>query len=196
MTPASRAVVVATPLLGLLAAAAGPAALPPDGRTFAGYAALVQSLMSVGVPFLGALLMRDVRRGTRTLRRGWGVAFGYAAAVGVFGGVVCAVAAAQVGRGAAIVAAGGVLVQVLAQAVGTGMGLLIDRPVVACLATIVVPLGAYLVLSRVGGADWLTPYAVATRLLAGDAGAIVRWVVVALLWGGALNAAGLARRAA
>ena len=74
----------------------------------------------------------------------------------------------------ATVALGGVLVQVLAHSVGTGSGLLLRPVVVACLATIVVPLGLWAVL---GGIDVLqpaqafTPYATVRNLLSGRIGA-------------------------
>ncbi|MFD0823186.1 hypothetical protein ACFQ0D_33835, partial [Micromonospora zhanjiangensis] len=109
-------------------------------------------------------------------------------------------------RHAGTVAAGGVLVQVLAQSVGTGLGLLLRRPVVACLATIALPTGLWLLLGGVASLrpaqSWLTPYAVASPLLAGGMTGQnwAQWLVVVALWGVGLNVLGAAvvhsRRAA
>jgi hypothetical protein len=201
--------VAITLLVGLSAAVAVTAAVQPGNRTFATLSDPVQSLMSVVVPLLGILLARDLWRAPRTCRLTPTLlaATLLAAVIGVFGVWVCAtalaVAPAVTGqdpwRHAGTIAVGGVLVQVVAVLVGTGLGLLLRSPVVAFLASMVLPLGLWLVL---GGVDvvrpaqaWLTPYAAARNLLSGRMSAVTwtQWLVVLLLWGVGLTATGAAR---
>lgn len=197
-----------TLLLGLLPAVAIMAAAPAPDRTFVGLAGAVQLLMSVALPCIGVLLARDVLRSPGTVRviptlLGATV---LAVAAGAYGVIVCAVVllvapSATEGRWdhAAGVVVGSVLVQVVAQLVGTGLGLLLRLVVVACLATLVLPLGLWLVLGAVDvlqpAQAWLTPYAAAQNLLSGQMTALawVQWLAVALLWGAALNSVGVAR---
>ncbi|RKN52858.1 hypothetical protein D7193_23870 [Micromonospora costi] len=203
-----RWLVAVTLLLGVLAGVGVTAATPAGERTFAALADTVQSLMSVTVPFLGILLAHDLRRapGTARLAPTMVAATLVAAAVGVFGVLVCAAAlvlapggtAADTWRYAGTIALGSVLVQVVAQLVGVGLGLLLRSFVVAALASIVLPLGLYALL----GVDalrpaqgWLTPYATVRNLLSRDMDAVrwAQWLVVLLLWGVGLNAVGAAR---
>ncbi|HEX5997741.1 MAG TPA: hypothetical protein VFY84_21585 [Jiangellales bacterium] len=204
-----QCLVAITLLLGLSAAVAMTAAVQPDDRTFATLSDPVQSLMSVTVPFLGILLARDLHRAPRAARLTPTLlaATLLAAVIGVFGVMVCAAALAVASsdtaqdpwRHAGTIAVGSVLVQVVAQLVGTGLGLLLRSPVVAFLASIVLPLGLWFVL---GGVDvlrpaqaWLTPYATARNLLSGRMSAVAwaQWLVVLLIWCVGLNAAGAGR---
>ena len=192
-------------VLGAVALAAGP----PAGRTFVALSNSTQSLMSVMVPLFGILLARDLKgvRGAASVAPVFTAAMLLAAAIGLFGILVCAatlaVAASDAGTGrwshAGTVVLGSLLVQMLAVLVGTALGLLLPSPVVAFAASIVVPLGLWLVL---GGVDvlnptqaWLTPYAATRNLLSGrmSAAAWLQWLVVALMWGVGLNAAGVGR---
>jgi hypothetical protein len=130
-----------------------------------------------------------------------------AAIVGAYGVLVCATALAvtsssvAVGRWDHLASVGvcSVLVQVVAQLVGTGLGLLLRPVVVACLATILLPLGLWFVLGSVAVLRpvqaWLTPYPTVQTLLSGGMSALAwaQWLIVFLLWGVALNAAGAAR---
>ncbi|MFI2710689.1 hypothetical protein ACH495_11240 [Micromonospora sp. NPDC018662] len=203
-TRARRALLVVTIGVGAVAAAL-TAGLPSDERTVATVAELVHGVISVLLPFVGVLLAHGLRQapGARVLPT-LAAAASIAVAVGLAGDALSFAALAVAGStapdpwahvGAIVVA--GVLVQVLAQLVGTGLGLLIGRPVWACLATIVLPLGAYALLTPVAAArDWLTPYAALRAVLAespGDAG-WARWATVALLWGVALNGVGAVLR--
>ncbi|MET8908890.1 hypothetical protein [Micromonospora sp. NPDC004551] len=200
-TRGRRVLLGTTAGVGALAAAALTAGLPPAERTVANVAEQVHTMISVPLPFIGVLLANDLRRAaaTRVLPT-LATAALIAVAAGLAGDAFsfAALAASEsTARDpwahAGVIAVAGVLVQVLAQFVGTGLGLLIGRPVWACLATIVLPLGAYALLTPLGAAlDWLTPYAVLQEVLPGSAGAAgwVRWVIVALLWGVALNAVG------
>ncbi|MBX6750462.1 MAG: hypothetical protein IRY85_12470 [Micromonosporaceae bacterium] len=86
----------------------------------------------------------------------------------------------------------------MAQFVGTGFGLLLRHPVIACAATIVVPLGLWFLLGLgflTAAQPWLTPFASVQRLLSGDMSGLAwpQWMVMALLWVGGLNALGTAR---
>ncbi len=129
-----------------------------------------------------------------------------AAVVGAFGVLICAVTigvapstATEPWGNVTTIAVGGILVQVVAQLVGTGLGLLIRPAVVACLATIVLPLGLWFVLGSVDilrpAQAWLTPYATVQNLLSGQMSALAwtQWFVVLILWGAGLNAVGAAR---
>ena len=99
---------------------------------------------------------------------------------------------------AGTIALGCVLVAIVAQFVGTGFGLLLRKPVLACAATIVVPLGLWLILGLgflKAAQPWLTPFPSVQRLLSGDMSGLAwpQWTVMALLWAGGLNALGAAR---
>ncbi|GAB2453343.1 hypothetical protein GCM10027187_21990 [Streptosporangium sandarakinum] len=208
-TRARRRLIAVTLLLGPVIAAAVTAVVRPADLTFAVLAEPVQILMSVTVPFLGALLAGDLRRKPRTARFAPALlaAALFAAAVGVFGNLVCAVALVAAPSGAApdawryagAVAAGAVLVQVVAQLIGTALGVLVRRPVLACLGTIVLPLGLWALLGAVGplrpAQAWLAPFASAHNLLSGPMSALMwaQWLVVLTVWAVSLNAAGAAR---
>ncbi|WP_459644951.1 hypothetical protein [Kineococcus sp. NUM-3379] len=199
-----------TPLLGALAAAALAAGLPAGQRTFAAVSATVQLLMSVPLPFTGVLLATDLRRSPGAAPGGvlptLAAAVLLAGAVGLAGALLAALALLAAGSGAADpwasavpLVAGGVLVQVVAQLVGTGLGLLVRRPALASLGTVVLPLGVYALLGAVEvlrpAREWLTPYATSQDLLSGRAGPVdlAREGVVVLLWCAGLNALGAAR---
>ena len=200
--------VAVTLLLGVLAMAV-MAAAQPDDRTFAGLSNPVQILMSVTLPFIGVLLARDVVRapGAVRLTPTLVAATLLATAVAAFGVLICAAALAVAPPGAAAgawddaagVAVGSVPVQVVAQLVGTGLGLLLRPVVIACLATIALPLGLWFVLGSVAvlrpAQAWLTPFATVQNLLSGRMNALewAQWLAVVLLWGAALNIVGAAR---
>jgi hypothetical protein len=198
---------VVTALAGLMVAIAVTADLPRVERSFAAVSALVQSVISVGVPFLGVLMTYDLhlRRSLRSLPSTLVSALGIAVGFAVFGAVVSAVAvAAYASRsphaswGSAIGAMfGGVLVQVVAQLVGTGFGLLVRRAVLACLSTVVCPLGLWLVLGAFApqARAWLTPYESARHILAGTMtpASWLAFLVMVCVWSIGLNLAGIQR---
>jgi hypothetical protein len=198
-----------TLLLGILGVVGVMAGAHPADGTFVLLSKSVQSPMSVTLPFIGVLMARDVLRSAGRVRPApmWLAATILAAATGLFGVIVCAVAllvapaddAAGRWNHALSVAVCGVLVQVVAQLVGTGLGLLLRPVVLACLATIVLPIGLWLVL---GSAPvlrpiqaWTTPYATVQNLLSGRMTVLawVQWSVVVLLWAVVLNAVGAVR---
>ncbi|MFC4530927.1 hypothetical protein [Sphaerisporangium dianthi] len=200
--------ITSTLLAGLLTAVGLSMTAPPAGKGFAALTETVQLLMSAPAPFLGALLTGDLRKAPHRahLIPSLLAAMVLAAAVGVFGILVCALtlAIATSGSGAdpwlnmGIVTVGSVLLQIDAQLVGTGLGLLLRSPVVACLGTIVLPMGLWVVL---GGIEvlqpaqaWLTPYATARNLLSGQMNPLTwtQWFVILLIWGVGLNTAGAA----
>ena len=197
-----------TALLGLLAAVAVTLGTAPGMRTFAAVSGPTQSLMSVPAPFLGVLLVSRLRRPARvtTIMSTVLMALRLALLVATFGVLVCAVvtaiapSTASGGRwaGAGLVVLGSLLVQVVAQLVGTGLGLLLRRPVIACLATIVLPLGLWALLGAVEAfrpvQAWLTPFPSVQHLLSGEmtATAWAQWLVVLAIWGVGLNALGVA----
>ncbi|GAB7038721.1 MULTISPECIES: hypothetical protein [Catenuloplanes] len=194
-TAAKRWLLGVTLLVGVVIAALMAVALPPDERTFAFVAFGTQMFMSVVLPFHGVLLGRDLlTTAGRDAVPVLGTAVLLGAATGLTGSLLAAGAPAAAGgtwAGAGTVLAGGVLVQVVANLTGTGLGVLIRPAWVACLATIVVPLGLWALLLLVPPlGDWLTPFPVAGTLLSGDARPVdwARWTVVALIWGVALNA--------
>lgn len=205
-----RLIVVVTVLAGVVSAVAVISGSIPGERTIAAASGPVQSLMSITVPFLGVLLVQTVQRPVG--RRAFiapGLALAAAVAVAVFGVVLCglvtAVATSQAPGGrwhhAGAVAVGSLLVQIVAQLTGTGLGLLVRRPALACLLTIVLPTGLRLLLGALDALRpaqaWLTPYASAQHLLAGDMSPAnwAQWLVMVAIWGFGLNLAGLRRRA-
>jgi hypothetical protein len=205
-----RWLVVITLLVGLLAAGLVTAAAQPADRSFASLSNPVQSLMSIVVPLMGILLVHDLLRAPapRAARVGPTLVAAalLAAVIGVFGVLVCAAALAIAApataqdpwRDAGIIAVGSVLVQVVARLVGTGLGLLLRSPVIAFLASIVLPLGLWFTLRNfeLGSAEaWLTPYATVQNLLSGKMSAVnwAQWLVVVLIWCVGLNAVGVVR---
>jgi hypothetical protein len=202
-------VMAITALLGMLGAVAVTIGTPPAGRTFAAVSGPTQSLMSLTVPFLGVLLVGELRPPIRVaaIQATVGRALGLAMLVAGFGVAVCAIAttvapsAAGAGRweNAALVALGSLLVQGVAQLVGTGLGLLVRRRVLACLATIVLPLGLWWLLGAVQALRpaqaWLTPYPSVQHLLSGEMSptAWTQWLAVLAIWGVGLNAWGAFR---
>lgn len=206
---ALRRIVVLTALIGVLAAIAMGLGTAPEGRTFAAVSGPTQSLMSVTVPLLGVLLVSGLSSPIRgpALRAAVATALGLAVALAAFGVLVCALvtaimpSTASAGRwqDAGLVAVGSLLVQVTAQLVGTGLGLLLRRPVLAGLATVVLPLGLWALLGAVAALRpaqaWLTPFPSAQHLLSGEMSptAWAQWLVVLALWGVGLNTLGIVR---
>jgi hypothetical protein len=201
-----QSIVAVTLLVGVLAAAGVASAAPIADLTIAGLSDPVQSLMSVVVPLIGILLAHDLRSAPFRLAPTLLAAAVSAAAVGLFGFVVCAGTLAVAGSTAAdpwrhvsTVAVGSVLVQVVARLVGTGLGLLLRSAAVAFAVSIVLPLGLWWALGAVEllrpAQAWLTPYGTVRHLLSGQMGAVesAQWVVVALIWAVGLNAVGAAR---
>lgn len=207
-TRARRRLAAVTAALGLLAAVALATATPESERTFTAIAAPTQLLMSVPAPFFGALLASDLRRARTlpiapTVLAGVGVAVVFAA-LGILVAAVATLATSSTaaeGRWAraGMVVLGCVLVQVLAQLTGIGLGLLFRSPVLACTATIVLPLGMWLLLGAVEplrpAQPWLTPFPSAQPLLSGQMTPLAwtQWLVVVVIWGSSLNAYGAAR---
>ncbi|MGW5361388.1 hypothetical protein [Actinopolymorpha pittospori] len=199
-------IAVVTTLAGVAGAVAVTADLSSAERDFAAVSAPVQSLLSVGVPFCGAVLTYDLHlHGRRrdlpsTLAWAVGLAVGFA----LVGAIVSAAAVAafpshspQPWGSPVELVLGGVVAQVVAQLTGTGFGLLIRRAVLACLATIVCPLGLWLVLGATAPSSraWLTPFESARHLLAGTmtTASWLPFLVMVSLWGIALNLAGIHR---
>lgn len=143
-----------TLMMGVLTVVALAATLEPAGRTFAALAGPVQSIMSITVPFLGVVMVRD-QGGIAPKVVAAAV---LAAGVGAFGDVLCVGAlllapstAADPWAHAGTIAVGSVLVQIVAMLVGTGFGMLMRSIVVAIPATIVVPLGVWFLFRAVWG---------------------------------------------
>ena len=195
-----------TLLAGLLTAAAVAVGSPPAARTFAAISAPAQSVMSVGVPFFGVLLTCDLWRARRETRITPTLlaATGLATAIAFLGVLICVVTTALVPTatsnrwaGWATIVLGSVLVQVVAALVGTSLGLLLRRPVVAGIATIVLPLGLWFLLGAVDSVHqaqgWLTPFGGVQNLLSGQMDAVrwAQWLVVLVLWGIGPNALGV-----
>jgi hypothetical protein len=206
---AVRGILIATALLGVLAAVAVAAGTAPADRTFATVSLPTQSLMSVTVPFLGVLLVSELHAPFRAARilAVVGRALGLALLVAAFGVLSCAVATAAFasdapgGRwpGAAMVALGSLLVQGVAQLVGTALGLLVRRPVLACLATVALPLGLWWLLGAAAvlrpAQAWLTPYPSVQHLLSGQMTGTswAQWLAMLAIWSVGLNTIAILR---
>jgi hypothetical protein len=203
-TRARRLLFALTLLLGLLAAAAVAAGEQPQERTFAALADPVQSLMSVLVPSFGIMLARDLRRAEAapSLLPTLLGAVSLAAVIGAAGVLICTATLAVVDTGtdawrhAGTIAIGSLLVQAVAVLVGTGLGMLVRWRIVAFLLSIALPLGLYGILGAVDALSpaqpWLAPYASVRNLLSGEMSPMkwAQWLVVVLIWGVGLNAAG------
>lgn len=200
-------IVLGTVLLGLVGAVAVSVGAPTAGRTFAAVSGAAQSLISVGVPLLGVLLVGELRRPIRlnALLPTAGRALGMAMLLAVVGVLICAAVTTLSPsdgrdgpwRNTGMVVLASLLVQVVAQLVGLGMGLLIRRRLLACLATIVLPLGLWGLLGAVAALrpaqSWLTPFPAAQHLLSGlmTPTAWAQWLIVLVVWGVGLPALAL-----
>lgn len=214
-TRSRRLLLAVTLLLGALVAVALVLATPPADLTFAGVCGTVQLLMSVTLPFFGVLLAADLHRADPRARLApvWLAAAALTVAVALAGDAVAALALGLSGRGAGepagpaagsggvwehagMVVPGSIVMQLVAQFVGTGLGLLLRRPAVAMLASIVAPLGLLLILGAVPPLRpvqaWLVPYPSAQQLLSGRMGPVswARLLVVVVLWDVGLNVLG------
>lgn len=200
-TPAQKTVVLVTVLLGVGSAVGVTALAATADRTFTAVSGPTQSLISITVAFLGVLLVKGIRR---PVLPAIVLAVVLAAALALVGAaataVVLAIAPSTAGHGrwqhVVLIGLGSLLVQTLAQLTGTGFGLLLRSVVVACLATIVFPLGLWLLLGTLPfgtpAQAWLTPYATARHLLSGEMTPLnwFQWAVVVTVWGVGLNAVG------
>ncbi|MCU1681879.1 MAG: hypothetical protein JWQ81_2618 [Amycolatopsis sp.] len=187
--------IVITVLAGVLGAIGGTVGAQPDVRTLGTVVEPAQSLMSVVVPLLGILLIRDLRGRPARLAPTLVAAILVAAVIGALGVVVCVgvLAAAPLGmaqnawQNVGMIAVGSVLVQLVAQLVGTGLGLLLRSAAVAFVASIALPLGLYFLLGNVDGLHpaqaWLAPFASVRNLLSGHMSAVAwaQWLVILLI---------------
>lgn len=201
-TRTRRWLLAITLLLGALIAVLVAIALPGDERTLAIIAFATHMVMSVTLPFLGVLLGRDLlTEPTARVAPTLGAAVAVALGVAAFGDLVIVAALAAAGSDLAgawdhtgLILLGGLLVQPVATLTGTGLGVLIKPAWVACLGTIVIPLGLWALLGLAGPVagvrDWVTPFPVAGTLISGEVRAVdwARYLVVALIWGAGLNA--------
>ncbi|MFK4087588.1 hypothetical protein ACI2LF_25990 [Kribbella sp. NPDC020789] len=192
-----RVIAAVTGVVGVLGAVGSQVATASAERTFASTSAVAQSLISIGVPFIGAVA------GARRQRSLYKLALGYAVGLAVVGLVAAILVAWLVPSTASdpwqhapVIVAGAFVPQLVAQLTGTGFGLLIGRGWIAAILTIVPPLGLYAVLSATapGLRPWLTPYGSAQLWWNGefDGSDVLPFLVMLALWGAALNLAGLA----
>lgn len=202
----TRFVILGTLLVGLLVAVVLTLVTPPTERTLVAAVGPAQTLMSVLTPLVGIRLVGDLRR-SRGHRLVPSVVTGLAVAAAL-GAVVFLVALGTVAATSsatgrfehgARLALGSVLVQCVALLTGTGLGLLIRPPVLAFVATIVIPLGLWLLLGSTAALaparGWLTQFESARKLLAGTMGGLdwLKFGVMVLIWGVGVNALGARR---
>lgn len=207
-TSRRRGTVAAIAVPGVLAAVLVATALPTAERTVAAVNAPAQLLMSVLVPLVGVLLAGDLRRsGAAAVPPAVLGALLVSTAVALYGVLVSVAAVAVVPSEAAAdgwpalasVALGSAGVQGVAQLAGLGLGLLLRPPVLAFGATIVLPLGLWLLLGLAGplrpARDWVTPFANAPDLMSGRTTPLdwAQLAVVVALWGLGPIAAGVSR---
>lgn len=185
--------------LTLLAAAMATAISDHGGgSSFTDLAAIAQSIISIGVPVVTAIL------GTRwrglallTVTRLLPTVVGFAWAMATAGTVIAALVNAAAGGGwesAGAAIFGSMVAQTVASLIGLGLGTLIGRPVVAGLLTIALPLGLLQALHLVAPAlaPWLTPYPHAARWWSGTmtTDRLPAFLAMILLWCIGLNLAG------
>ena len=200
--------------------AAGVVGLLSAGLVAAVISFYTQSAISLPLPFVSVLLMTQ-EFGRRASSAGFGLrmSLGAIIAAKLLASAIIAVAGAGYGvlisllaTSAAAPAAdegrwdamgmiifGSVLVQLIAQLSGAGWGLLLRSSALAIVADVVVPLGLWIITGAIpalqGVQAWLAPFSSVRNLLSGQMDA-ERWAqvgVVALVWVGALNTAGILR---
>jgi hypothetical protein len=189
-----------------------------EALTFSAASYYVQSAISLPLPWVSIVMMRDLSR--RTASTSTFPPFGRLVAAKQLASAVIAILGASYGialsslvtslpaatlsdaqwAGFGSVVIGSILVQLIAQLCGAGFGLLIMSTEVAIVADVVVPLGLWLLTGRSpalhGVQAWVTPFASVDRLLSGemDARGWAQVVVVVLIWVVGLNVAGVVRR--
>ncbi|MET7279325.1 hypothetical protein ABZS29_13910 [Kribbella sp. NPDC005582] len=193
---AYRVIAGVTGVVGVLGAVLSQLGTAEAERTFASTSGVAQSLISIGVPFIGAVAAARRERSFYKLALGYAVQL---ATVGLVASILVALlvpsTADDMWRHASVLILGAFATQVVAQLVGTGLGLLIGRGWIAAVLTIVMPLGLYAVLSAAApdARPWLTPYGSAQLWWKGEFGGsdVLPFLVMVALWGLALNVAGL-----
>ena len=186
-------------LLGVVVGAAVAllaAAEPPDNTSapdFVELSRLVQSAVSVPLPFLGVLLAGDVRTAASTVGRSAAIrllaarAVSAAVAGAAVGAVGVVVTAFAVGDWVPQVVPGCLVVQALGVLVGLSFGLLVRPTWLAMVLDATVPVGLWAaagLLELTGAQRWLFPYDAVEDLIATGA-APLDWVqegVVVLVW--------------
>ncbi len=185
---------------GTLVAATAATALAAagGGLAFTASSSIAQSVISIGVPMVTAVLGARCRgRAPLAVARLLPYVIGYAVIMAAVGGLITVVVTAA-GSGnwelAVPAALGSFVAQSVAALIGLGLGTVIGRPVIADLMTIVLPLGLLLLLGLVAPAaqPWLTPFPNASRWWSGSMAmdGLPPFLVMVLLWCVALNAAG------
>lgn len=182
----------------IAAAAAPPLATLGGGTGFAGSSSIAQSVISIGVPMVTAVLGARCRgRAPLAVARLLPVVLGFAVIMAVVGVVITVVVTVATGgtwelAGPAIL--GSFVAQSVASLIGLGLGTLIGRPIIADLLTIILPLGLLLLLSLLAPAaqPWLTPFPNASRWWPGTMAVdgLPPFLVMVLIWCVGLNAAG------
>ncbi|MFI5729440.1 hypothetical protein ACIA49_04910 [Kribbella sp. NPDC051587] len=190
-----RVIAGVTGVVGVLGAVGSQVATVSADRTFATTSTVAQSLISIGVPFIGAVA------GARREKSLYKLAFGYAvgmAALGLIASILVVLLVPSTSNDlwqhAPMIVIGSFVTQLVAQSLGTGFGLLTGRGVIASILTIVPPLGVYFVLAAIGpGVRRLTPYGSAQLWWKGTfSGAdVLPFLVMVAIWGVALNVLGL-----
>ncbi|MDN5763654.1 MAG: hypothetical protein L0H41_15230, partial [Microlunatus sp.] len=189
------ALAISTVLVAAAAAFILAAVLNPPDRTVAALIPLAQLLMTLLTPFSAALATSELRTPKAqqpAVRAYWAGAAIYAVAIGTLGLLACVLAVTALGAapeswlGGPSVVVGSLLVQLIPVGVGCAAGLLLPRAWLACLTTVVVPLGVTLLLGTLGprgAADWLTPLGAAGHLVPGPMSILnwAQWIVVAAL---------------
>ncbi len=184
---------------GLLAAAVTtPLTALGGDASLSASSSIAQSLISVGVPVVTAVLGASCR-GWSPLRvaRLLPVVFGYAVIMAAVGVLITTVVTASNGGGwqyAGPVFAGSFVAQSVASLIGFGLGTVIGRPVIAGLMTMIIPLGLQTLLGLDAPATRpsLTSFPNASLWWSDTmiADGQPRFLVMVLLWCVVLNAAG------
>jgi len=182
----------------LAAAAATALAATGGGIAFTASSSIAQSVISIGVPMVTAILGARCRgRAPLAVARLLPYVIGYAVIMAAVGMLITIVITAVNGGNwelAVPAVLGSFIAQSVAALIGLGLGTVIGRPVIADLMTIVLPLGLLLLLGLVAPAaqPWLTPFPNASRWWSGTMAVdgLPPFLVMVLLWCVALNAAG------
>ncbi|WP_152365642.1 hypothetical protein [Microlunatus speluncae] len=194
---AARPIVIISGITVIMAAGA-TALAGQGGIAFTASSSIAQSVISIGVPMVTAVLGARCRgRAPLAVARLLPYVIGFAvimAAVGVLITVVVTAAAGGTWGLAGPAVIGSFVAQSVAALIGLGLGTLIGRPVIADLMTIILPLGLLLLLGLIAPAaqPWLTPFPNASRWWSGTMAVdgLPPFLVMVLLWGVVLNAAG------
>ncbi|GAA0607474.1 hypothetical protein HPO96_31640 [Kribbella sandramycini] len=188
-----RVIAVVTVAIGVLGAVAAQLGAAEADRTLALAATTALSIISIGLPFIGAQI--GVRYRRTAAQPAYREAYVWALLLGAIGLAAALLIAVLIPSSsgdqwqyAPVIVLGAFVTQLVAQTTGIGLGVLLGRAWIAGVLTIVIPLGLYFALPESVRA-FFAPYASAQLWWSGEFGLgdLLPFLVMVALWGPVLH---------